>query len=260
MTVRSPRGIISFEGNAPRRDAPRRRPHEERPAWGARFSERERFLLRTIPPRRPAACLVASLAAALSLGTHFSAAGSGPPADPWTGHAVIVGVADYPGWGADLFFCDDDAREIRSTLLSDTEHWTESNVELLLDSNATVDGIHSAIDAMRTAAAAGDVCLVYFSGHGDFTDRDVEPYDETGPGDKSDELLAAYDGDILDDDLAVWLAGFTSQRVCVIIDTCYAGGMAKSAGGASAASWVSGLAEDIVRARSAVSSRGSWSG
>lgn len=154
-----------------------------------------------------------------------------------------MGIADYEKVINDLSFCDDDARDMRDTLLLDTEHWSDSNIDLILDSDATVGRIKSAIDAMLASAGTGDVCLFYFSGHGYYV-ADVFPFDET---DGDDETLVAYDDDILDDDLETWLSGFTDQCVCVIIDTCFAGGMAKSAGAASAADWVAGMAEDIAR-------------
>jgi hypothetical protein len=214
--------------------------------------------LHTTSPARGPAALLAALLASLAIGTGEALA----QADPWTGNAVIVGISDYKGWTNDLLFCDNDAEDLRDALFRDSEHWNSgSYLSVLIDADATVGGISSAIAGMELATAGtSDVCVFFFSGHGGTQDDADGDGDETTPGDDLDETLVAHDGDVLDDDLSSWLSAFTTQRVCVIIDTCYAGGMAKSPGGTTAAGWISGMVDDIAGARPAKTARSSARG
>lgn len=173
----------------------------------------------------------------------------------WTGYAVIVGVADYPGTADDLYTCRDDATDLYNTLLSDPAHWSASNIKLLVDADATSDGIHTWLDLKFAQAdeLEGDVCLFYFSGHGTKV-PDAAPTDESGAGeDGKDEALCPYDyatQTILDDDLADWLLPYstapTAKRICIILDTCYAGGMAKLVEPSTFEPWADGFAADVL--------------
>ena len=167
-------------------------------------------------------------------------------AQTWTGHAVIVGISDYPGTVDDLDWCDDDAREIYDTLLSDS-HWTADNVRLLVDGAATYTAIETAVsEEFAKATELGDVCLFYFSGHG------TQVFDAGGDedaGDDYDEALVTRDTPITDDDLATWFWSHNGKRICAIFDICRAGGMAKSIDPSSDL-WSADLAADVLRALS----------
>lgn len=152
--------------------------------------------------------------------------------------AVIVGVNL-----GDLEYCDDDAIDLKDALLCDGENWTESNIELLIDSDATFSNVEGAMTTMSTAAGLDDVCVFYFSGHGGRR-PDKTPEDEA---DGEDEVLVAWDDDIYDDDLADWLEAFASQHICVMVDTCFSGGMTKSSGAPLRAVKGDGFAADLVR-------------
>jgi hypothetical protein len=142
-------------------------------------------------------------------------------------HAVIAGVADYPGVFNDLSYTDDDAIDMRNSLLL-YSNWEEGNIELLLDSDATKTGIESAISNIAAVASPDDVCLFFFSGHGT-NSTDKIPLDEL---DNRDEYLCSYgssiDEFIRDDELSEWLDELPTTKVVVIIDTCYSGGIIKS--------------------------------
>jgi len=144
-----------------------------------------------------------------------------------TYRAVICGISDYDGTINDLDYCDDDAQEIYDLLLSGS-NWEASNMQLLLDSQATETNIHAAITAMGSASVDGDVCLFFFSGHGggDLADTDG---DEGGDG--FDEYLCPYylmDNEVTDDELSSWLDALPTDNIIVLMDTCYSGGHLKS--------------------------------
>jgi hypothetical protein len=122
----------------------------------------------------------------------------------------------------------------------------DSNVAILTDYQATKVGIQRAItewvDARETR---NTTVLLYFSGHGTFG-PDVAPLDE--PADNLDEYIAPQDlrcnpcgatpeqttwvleTAIRDDELALWLAELSSQRLVFIFDSCFSGGMLASPG------------------------------
>ncbi|MBC8229659.1 caspase family protein, partial [bacterium] len=136
--------------------------------------------------------------------------------------AVIAGVADYPGTGNDLDYPDDDAIDIKNSLLL-YENWEDDNIQLLLDSEATKANIQTAIETMENMADSDDVCLLFFSGHGT-NGIDVNPIDES---DGLDEYICAHDANIRDDELSDWLGNLSTTNVVVIVDTCFSGGQIK---------------------------------
>jgi len=180
-------------------------------------------------------------------------------AGAWTGYAVIVGVADYPGALDDLSYCDDDAREITRALLWDQEHWSESNIDLMVNAEAVAADIKQKVSqrlAQAEAAGPGGVFLFFFSGHGG------QVYDPSAEeSDHYDETLYAWDQvDITDDELGDLFAGTTCGHICVMIDVCDAGGMAKSVGGLPGkkdSTWTDGFAGELVSRRAAARGGGS---
>ena len=139
-----------------------------------------------------------------------------------TYYAVIAGVADYPGTGNDLQYTDDDAIDIKNSLLM-YSNCEDGNIQLLLDSEANKSGIQEAIETMGSMADSDDVCLLFFSGHGT-NGKDIAPIDES---DGLDEYICAHDANIRDDELSVWLGDLPTTNVVVIVDTCYSGGQIK---------------------------------
>jgi uncharacterized caspase-like protein len=165
----------------------------------------------------------------------------------WQGHAVFVGISDYPGSGSDLSYCDQDALDVSEVLMQDARHWDPSRRVVLLNSEAQFDAIKAAIRDRRNDA---DVFLFFYSGHGTRDPYTLVPASDPDPrpGDEpTDEALVAYDFDILDDHLEAWFADFRSDEICLMIDSCFAGGIAKSTGVESAQTWASDFAEDLAR-------------
>ena len=149
--------------------------------------------------------------------------------------AVIVGVADYPYTVAgDLDYTDDDAYDVRDVLLA-SSNWEADHITMLIDSGATKANIQSAIADMATSGDADDVFFFFFSGHG----TTVFDANEDEQFDNLDEALCQYDfqtpgpGPITDDELGDWLSALPGAPVLVATDTCYSGGMIKTANGQS---------------------------
>jgi hypothetical protein len=109
-----------------------------------------------------------------------------------------------------------------------------SNFLVLNDSQATKAAIRNAIVAWLSDRANTDTTIViFFSGHGstDGNHEYIAPYDldcnPCGPTPETTtwDLTTA----IRDDELAGWLNQLSSQRVVLLFDSCYSGGMTTAA-------------------------------
>lgn len=140
-----------------------------------------------------------------------------PKVDKW---AVIVGIADYKGWGNDLLYPDDDAEDMYNYLLS--IGYPEGNIKLLLNRKANANNIIRAIDWMnKQEKKETSECVFFFSGHGSTYDG----YDD-GDTEYTDEAIVTYDLYlILDGQLRSKFSTFTSKKITFIFDICYSGGM-----------------------------------
>jgi len=120
--------------------------------------------------------------------------------------AVIVGVSDYQKY-EDSPGCANDAEGLFELL---SPIWGEEHIKLLIDKEATKAKIHTAIDWLASNADANDTALFYFSGEGD-SNGYIAPYN-------------AYYVDtwISSSTLSQWLSALNSERVVIILDTCYA--------------------------------------
>lgn len=84
-----------------------------------------------------------------------------PNPNPAHKYAYVVGISDYEGTINDLQFCDDDARAMRSFLVSQG-----FSVQMDLDRNATADAIASGLQWLANQAEPGDEIAFCYSGHG----------------------------------------------------------------------------------------------
>ncbi|MBP3455143.1 MAG: caspase family protein [Alistipes sp.] len=139
--------------------------------------------------------LRAALAAAAMLLVSLSAAAKV--------YLVSVGITDYPGTDSDLALPAKDARTIT---------WVYSKNSglqycMLLDSNATVAHIKSAMNRVFSAAGADDIVVFFYSGHG-------------YPGG-----FCAYDGDLSYTDIRKAMARSRCKNKMIFADACYAGKM-----------------------------------
>jgi hypothetical protein len=84
-----------------------------------------------------------------------------PNPNPAHKYAYIVGISDYEGTLNDLEYCDDDAREMKSYLLSQG-----FSVQTDLDRSATADNITAGLQWLVNQAEPGDEIAFCYSGHG----------------------------------------------------------------------------------------------
>ena len=170
-----------------------------------------------------------------------SEASRGKPSKPGTGgiatgvvsehtanrYAIIIGISNYAGSGSDLNYCDDDAIEFQAALVDNG--WSENQIFMLLDGEATQSAILSAIRAVVGSAGPEDEVVFFYSGHGTISNYDVD-----GDGERRDECIIPVELTsatlIWDGDLKEEFALCQSQRMMFYFDSCYSGGMTDLAG------------------------------
>jgi hypothetical protein len=76
-------------------------------------------------------------------------------------YALVIGISDYEGFGYDLQYCDDDARDWKSFLAGQGYQ-----VKTLLDRKATASAIDAAIDNLLADEDGNDYVVLTYSGHG----------------------------------------------------------------------------------------------
>ena len=88
-----------------------------------------------------------------------------PPSETFAGgHAVVVGVASYPNVSSLPATVLDDARDLRARPTDPaTCGYPAGRVALLLDSQATRDGICAALTELAQAARPADTAVVFFA-------------------------------------------------------------------------------------------------
>jgi uncharacterized repeat protein (TIGR02543 family) len=158
--------------------------------------------------------LIFSLAALVLLtpirALHSPALAATPEPQLW---AVMVGVTEYqcPGCMYDqewnmypvgIKYPDDDARDLAAQLAPIAG---EDHIKLVLNEQATNTGIYYGVKWLAEKAGPNDTALFYFSGH------------------SAPHYFGSYDYLVQDRQMAEWLDTIHSQKVVVILDTCYAG-------------------------------------
>jgi hypothetical protein len=119
-----------------------------------------------------------------------------------------------------------EATDFRDLLLQ-TSWWSADHIKLLTAENATRGNIIAGFRWLIKMASADDVVVVYLSTHGNQLPLDIPPKDEA---DGMDEMLVTYWGFayntsfITDDTINILLNQLKSNNVCLIVDSCYAGG------------------------------------
>lgn len=151
------------------------------------------------------------------------------------GHAVVIGVANYrnlePLPGAVL----NDARDVASILKSQAYCGYESrNIHLLLDGDATLERIRTAMASVAEVSGSDDTVVIYFSGHGARLGDPADPESALLPVECDGQSLGTTS--LSEAEFSSALRRLAAQRLLVLIDACHSGGA-----GSFKSSWVGGL-------------------
>ena len=151
-------------------------------------------------------------------------AATGTLGAPCTGtkYAIVIGISDYPGTANDLSYADDDANDVKTTLIA-RYGFKDENITLLKDMGASYSNIRNAINYLKDKVSASDEVVFFFSGHG------ARGTADDGDNEKTDEAIVSHDGSklvpIWDGDLRNWFSDYKTSRIIFIFDSCLAGGM-----------------------------------
>ena len=140
--------------------------------------------------------------------------------------ALCVGINDYPYDGSDLNGCVNDARAWADLLVSHYD-FPQTDVKLLLDSQATRANIMAGLKNLLAGANAGDVLVFTNSSHGTYV------ADTSGDEPMYDEAMCPYDcaqNLVVDDDLRELFSGLLNGiHLSVISDSCHSGTVTRAA-------------------------------
>ncbi len=131
--------------------------------------------------------------------------------------ALCVGINQYSISGANnLQGCVNDAEGVANTLMRDSR-WSQQDVYLVTDTQATKAGVRGALYQLGSEAGPGDVVLYFQSSHGS---------QQSG----TDTSLVMTDEMYSDAELGSDLAqAFNEQTtVILVIDACHSGGLFRS--------------------------------
>ncbi len=140
-----------------------------------------------------------------------------------TGHAIVVGVANYR-YGSQLPDAVlNDARDVAAVLKANEYcGYDEGNVHLLLDGDATLERIRATLASAARACGADDTVVIFFSGHGanlgDLADAETALL----PVECDPRSLDATS--LSETEFSGALQRFAAQRLLVLIDACHSAG------------------------------------
>ncbi len=132
-------------------------------------------------------------------------------------YALVVGIDEYsPSYGAgNLSCCVNDAKGICNTVLAGSQ-WSSNNIQMLTNNQATRSNIRGYLQQLANQTGEGDMIVYVQSSHG-------------GQYSGTDTYLCTHDADYPDYELGRDLALFNrGQKVVVIVDACFSGGLFRS--------------------------------
>lgn len=141
-----------------------------------------------------------------------------------TGYAVVIGVANYRNLHPPLPKAVlNDARDVAAVLTSNAYCGYEPrNVHLLLDGDATLARIRTALDSVTETSGPGDTVVIFFSGHGARLGDPADPESALLPFECDGRRLETTS--LSEMEFSSALRRISAERLLVLIDACHSGG------------------------------------
>jgi hypothetical protein len=136
----------------------------------------------------------------------------------------VIGIANYLNFGKLPETVLKDARDIADVLKS-ADHcgYLPSNIELLIDGDATSHGIREGLRRLAQTTTPDDIAVIFFSGHGGRRESGPEAGTYLLPVDCDPRRLR--DTALSSDELTALLKEIRARRVVVLLDACHSGGI-----------------------------------
>ncbi|MDF1720855.1 MAG: trypsin-like serine protease [Minwuia sp.] len=160
------------------------------------------------------------------------------PERPHGNRALLIGIDDYWDDDFDLTGSVADVERVRRMLL-DNGTFTESEILVLTDADATRANIHLAFERWLTGQTRpDDLVMLYFAGHG-FHQQDLNGDERDG----IDEAIVPYDANrfrardlirpavmrvIIDDEIGMLLRAIADRKVTAVFDSCFSGSVTRN--------------------------------
>ena len=140
-----------------------------------------------------------------------------------TGHAVVIGVANYRNARPLPDSVLNDAWDVAAVLKA-KEYcgYDERNVHLLLDGDATLERIRAALASVAKASGPEDTVVIFFSGHGANLGDPADPESALLPVECDPRTLATTS--LSEPEFSAALQRLGAQRLLVLIDACHSAG------------------------------------
>lgn len=158
-------------------------------------------------------------------------------------YGLFAGISDYQPPNTDLEYTAEDAKRIRDALI-DGGGMRAEDAYTLVNDEATVGNVTSAIRAIASRMSPDDTFVMFYSGHGGQLERSDGP--TASDPDAMDETLTLYDGDLRDDDLRALFDEIDRGTVLLWLDSCFSGGFAKDIVSAPGRMGIFSSEEDIT--------------
>ena len=140
-----------------------------------------------------------------------------------TGHAVVIGVANYRNASPLPDAVLNDARDVAAVLKSNAYcGYDACNVHLLLDGDATLERIRAALASVAGTSGPDDTVVIFFSGHGARLGDPADPESVLLPVECDAQTLGTTS--LSEAEFSSALQRFAAQRLLVLIDACHSGG------------------------------------
>ena len=140
-----------------------------------------------------------------------------------TGHAVVIGVANYRNAAPLPDAVLNDARDVAATLKSKAYcGYDDRNVHLLLDGDATLDRIRAVLAFVAQTSGPDDTVVIFFSGHGALLGDPTDPVSALLPVECDGRKLDTTS--LSEAEFSSVLQQFAVQRLLVVIDACHSAG------------------------------------
>jgi hypothetical protein len=158
-------------------------------------------------------------------------------------YGLFAGISDYQPPNTDLEYTAEDATRIRDALI-DGGGMRAADAYTLVDREATVGNVTSAIRDIASRMEPDDTFVMFYSGHGGQITRSDGP--TASDPDAMDETLTLYDGDLRDDELRELFDEIDRGTVLLWLDSCFSGGFAKDIVSAPGRMGIFSSEEDIT--------------